>query len=336
LNIKSFKLINKIYLRGLKSMEPVMQIKKQVYQMLDGSKKSLVQKVGDGSIITRFEKTPLPEKDTDVICPHFLELKWANGCAYDCAWCFLQGTFRFTGKQPRQKDRFKVKEHVSTFLNNGSLPEVLNTGELSDSLLSEHTEDPFSIFIIPMFEAQKKHKVLFLTKSNKIDNLLKIKEHRNVILSFSLNARAVSRVWEKAPKVEERIEAAKKVSEAGYETRIRIDPMVPVFEWDKHYFKLIDEIFEKFTPERITLGSLRGLQSTINNSKDKTWTKFLSEKSNWGKKIDSEIRFEMYSMLIDYLKNNYHYSNFALCKETVEMWNKLGLDYRKIRCNCLM
>jgi spore photoproduct lyase len=316
-------------------MEQEMQIKKQVYQMLDGSKRGLVQRVGDGSIICRFEKTPLPEKKTDVICPHFLELKWANGCAYDCAWCFLQGTFRFTGKQPRQKDRFKVKEHVSTFLNNGSLPEVLNTGELSDSLLSENSHDPFSKFIIPLFEAQKKHKVLFLTKSTNVENLLKIDEHRNVIVSFSMNAPAVSKKWEKAPRVEDRIEAARKVSDGGYETRIRIDPMVPVFEWDKHYTELVDMIFEQFTPERITLGSLRGLQSTINNSKDKTWVTFLSEKSNWGKKIDSELRYEMYSKLIDYLKNKYGYTKVALCKESVEMWERIGLDYKKIRCNCI-
>ena len=313
-----------------------MQIKKQVYPIINGSKKSLVQKVGDGSIICRFEKTPLPENATDVVCPHFLELKWANGCAYDCAWCFLQGTFRFTGKQPREKDRSKVKEHLMTFLNNGSLPEVLNTGELSDSLLSESSNEPFSKFIIPMFEAQKKHKVLFLTKSANVDNLLEIEEHKNVIMSFSMNAFAVSNIWEKAPKVEDRIEAAKKVVDAGYETRIRIDPMVPVFEWEKHYVELIDKIFEQFIPERITLGSLRGLQSTINNSKDKSWLKFLSEKSNWGKKIDNEIRYDMYSTVIDYLKNNYRYSNVSLCKETVEMWDRLELDYKKIKCNCIM
>jgi len=317
-------------------MEQMMQIKKNVYKMLDGSKKNLVQKVGDGSIICRFEKSPLPEEKTDIICPHFLELKWANGCSYDCAWCFLQGTFRFTGKQPRQKDRIKVKEHISTFLNNGSLPEVLNSGELCDSLLSENSDDPFSKFIIPLFESQKKHKVLFLTKSTNVENLLRIDQHENVIMSFSLNAPAVSNKWEKAPEVEDRIEAARKVSDAGYETRIRIDPMVPVFEWEEHYTGLI-EIFEQFfLPERITLGSLRGLQSTINYSKDKTWVKYLSEKSNWGKKIDSEIRFEMYSTLIDYLKNNYGYTNVALCKETVEIWEKMELDYMKIKCNCLM
>ncbi|MFA4934604.1 MAG: hypothetical protein WC568_02085, partial [Candidatus Methanoperedens sp.] len=101
------------------------------------------------------------------------------------------------------------------------------------------------------------------------------------------------------------------------------------------YTKLVDMIFEQFTPERITLGSLRGLQSTINNSKDKTWVTFLSEKSNWGKKIDSGLRYEMYSTVIDYLNNKYGYTKVALCKESVEMWEKIGLDYKKISCNCI-
>jgi len=37
----------------------------------------LVKQVADGSIIKRFDKTPYPVKPTDVVCPHFLELKWA-------------------------------------------------------------------------------------------------------------------------------------------------------------------------------------------------------------------------------------------------------------------
>ena len=55
------------------------------YKLLDGSVKRLVEKVGDGSIIIRFEKTPYPEGPNDVVCPHFLELKWANGCPYNCS-----------------------------------------------------------------------------------------------------------------------------------------------------------------------------------------------------------------------------------------------------------
>ncbi len=111
--------------------------------------------------------------------------------------------------------------------------------------------------------------------------------------------------------------------------------MVPVGNWELHYKKLIDEVFNAFVPERITIGSLRGLQSTINTAKDKTWVTYLGEKSNWGKKIPIETRFKMYSFIKNYLKDMYNYEDVALCKETVEVWEMLGFDYKKIRCNCI-
>jgi spore photoproduct lyase len=317
-----------------------IKIKYQRYQLINNKIKTLVGRVNDGSIIKRFDKTPLPEKDTDVICPHFLELKWAYGCPYDCSWCYLKGTFRFRpeGIKPVIKDLQKVMLHTQTFLDEVKEPEILNTGEIADSLMYENVKSPFSKLIIPLFEGQKKHKVLFVTKSNNVKNLLEISPHTQVIISFSLNAIPIAELWEKrAPKVIDRIEAGKQLLDAGYEVRIRIDPMVPVDNWENFYKELIDKIFSKFRPERITLGSLRGLQSTINGTKDTSWVHFLKETSNWGKKIDFVTRLKMYSSLIFYLnkKYKYKYNRIALCKETKAMWQKLGMNYKKIRCNCV-
>lgn len=324
-------------MRELASRLPT--VKFQEYVQLDGTKKVLVQQVGDGSIIKRFDKTPIPKRSTDVVCPHFLELKWAYGCPFDCAWCFLKGTLRLlkTGTHPIVKDYCKIQKHINSFFNNdGQSRELLNTGELADSLMTEHTKKPFSKFVIPLFEEYEHHRVLFLTKSTYIKNLVDIKNHNSVVVSFSLNAPLVARKWEKAPPVRERIKAAKILNTLNYEVRVRIDPIVPIRDWQKEYFKLIDMIFENFVPERITLGSLRGLQSTINNVKDKSWTVFLTEKSNWGKKIDFNTRYKLYSTLINYLKNEYNYRKVALCKETVEMWSSLDMDFKTIRCNCLL
>ncbi len=313
-------------------------IVKSIYLMLNGNRSSIVQQVGDGSIITRFDRTPLPTKDTDIVCPHFLELKWAYGCPFDCAWCYLKGTFRFhpTKTKPVFKDLSKIELHTRAFLEEVEKPEILNTGEIADSLMGESLNTPFSKFIIPMFEKQNKHKVLFLTKSDNIKNLLEISPHNQVIVSFSLNANEVAKKWESgAPSVDRRIEASRKLNEAGYEVRVRIDPMVPVPEWEKLYLELAEKIFSSFVPSRITLGSLRGLQTTINGSTDKSWLQYLKENSNWGKKIDFSIRRNMYATLISFLKENYNYTDIGLCKETVEMWRSLGMDYRKIKCNCI-
>ena len=307
------------------------------YQQLDGSKQILVQRVNDGSIITRFDKTPLPLRKTNVVCPHFLELKWAYGCPYDCAWCYLKGTFRFRpeGTSPVVKPYEKIELHTRKFLEEVRTPEILNTGEIADSLMHEHVDIPFSKFIIPIFEKQNIHKVLFLTKSSNVRNLLEIESHNQAIISFSLNAIPVAERWEKAPSILKRIEAAKKVFDAGYEVRIRIDPMVPIENWQKYYLDLLEIIFEDLTPERITLGSLRGLQSTINGCTDKTWVRYLKESSNWGKKIDFKTRYVMYSTLIQELKTTYKFDKVALCKETIQMWDALKMDYKKIRCNCI-
>ena len=309
------------------------------YELLNGSYQTLLKRVGDGSIITRFEKTPLPTKPAEVVCPHFLELKWATGCPYSCAWCYLRGTLRFAPQKskPSVKRYDKIEQHVRTFLDNvDDSGELLNTGELADSLMNERNGVPFSRFIIPLFQEQKVHKVLFVTKSNYIKNLLDINGQDKTVISFSMNADEVARRFEKgAPPVMERIEAAGRLSKAGYEVRIRIDPMVPVQNWQFEYLTLVDSVFSRFTPSRITLGSLRGLQSTINMAADKSWISYLSEKSNWGKRIDSDTRYLMYYSLAKHLKEEFNYTNVALCKETLSIWDRLGMDYRKIKCNCL-
>lgn len=306
---------------------------------LDGKDLTVVSKVGDGSIITRFDKTPIPKANTDVVCPHFLELKWATGCSFSCSWCYLQGTLRFLDvkKAPRPKDFDRIQKNLRAFLDDANVKnEILNAGELSDSLITETSTNPFSLFVMEEMKKRPDHKVLFVTKSCNIGNLLKIENKQQAIVSFSVNASPVADRWEKgAPKVKARLNAAKKLSKAGFEVRLRIDPMVPIDGWKEAYSALIDDIFERLTPERITIGSLRGLQSTINNSHDRSWTEYLDEKSNWGRKISLNKRLEMYQLIIKKLREEHQYENVALCKETVEMWELLELDYTKIRCNCI-
>ena len=323
------------------SLETNNGVKYKRYSLLDGTSQLLVKQVRDGSIIKRFDRTPLPKGLNDVVCPHFLELKWAYGCPFNCAWCYLKGTLRFlpTKTCPIIKNYKKIESHLDAFfnetVNNGYPKEILNSGEIADSLMYENNGHPFSNFILNIFDTQNKHKVLFLTKSIWIKNLLKLKTNGSPIISFSLNASYVSGKWEKrAPPIRKRINAAKQLWEVGYVVRIRIDPMVPIRNWKSHYRNLVDKIFSSFEPERITIGSLRGLQSTINNVMDKSWVNYLSEKSNWGKRMDFLTRFSMYTNIISYLKENYDFKKVALCKETIGMWNKLGKNYEKIRCNC--
>lgn len=305
-----------------------------------------------------FAKTP-----KEIVCPHFWELVWATGCAFRpaCAWCYLQGTFRgditprFFEKEELEKQLeawFDGSEALSYQLSSRpSDPQVLVTGELADSFMGEDYWKrkfgvSFSKWIIELFEKQSKHKVLFLTKSDKVEHLLDINPHNQAIVSFSLNAEPVANRWEKGAyvvsPVRSRIEKAGKLQRAGYEVRVRIDPMVPILDWENHYKQLIDDIFSKLAPERITIGSLRGLKNTIRFCQDRSWVDYLTkDKTGWGRKISDDQRQLMYSTLIGYLKTKYNYSQIGLCKETEVMWKKVGMDagiypyWSECKCNCV-
>ena len=319
----------------------------ETYRLLDGSEKELLKRVGSGAVIRLFDKTPFPEKPTDVVCPHFMELACVYGCPYNCSYCYIKGTFRFfqqsDGRIPvRFKKEKDVVRAIRTFLASHVEPTVLNTGELGDSLATEGKVfygKAFSEYLMGFF-AGSRHKVLFLSKGTNVKNFLENDWQQNAILSWSINAYPVAERWEKlAPDPKQRIEAARQVAEAGYEVRVRIDPMVEGFK--EHYQKLVDDIFNAFVPSRITLGCLRGLPATIARTTDKSWVTYLTEKSSWGRKPPIESRFKRYITVIEQLRKEYSYAGYiAVCKDTLAIWRmlkkKYGLDYQKIRCNCTL
>jgi len=316
-----------------------------------------------GDIIRLFDRTPTPRKNTDVVCPHFLNFAWAYGCRFRCAWCYLGGTFRYLSYKtqdhsvpPHFKSREKIAKEVAKFLKIADKPYVLNAGELTDGLVGESLKAPFSKFIMPMFKGTE-HKVLFLTKDVEIQNFLENDWQDNAILAWSMNAYEVAARFEKrAPLVIDRIQAAKKVSEAGYTVRVRLDPMVPfkdmprlckpepasmypTIDWEEAYKRVIHDICVTFTPERVTLGTLRGLPSTIAAALDREWTKYLSESSNWGRKPDIETRFALYKVAIKEFER-FDVGKISVCKDTKAMWKLLKkfrcrLDYKNMTCNCL-
>lgn len=290
----------------------------------------------DEIIVPFIGKTP-----PTIVCPNFIELRWAFGCDFDCAYCYLQGTGR-GNKKFRNRPIDKVIRAIEKAFNYEyyiKYPSIFNSGELTDSLMSI----PLIKQIADKFEEQNTHKLLLLTKASNVKFLIE-KPRKQTIVSFSINAPRVWKLWEhKTAPPEERIEAARKVSENGYETRIRIDPMVPIKGWEKDYCDLIDQIFGAFKPNRITLGSLRGLYKTIQYCKPehRFWIRFLSEKeTGWGKKIGFALRLSLYSVIINHLKEKHNFSDVALCKETPTVWEKLGMNpstypgWERCKCNC--
>jgi spore photoproduct lyase len=275
------------------------------------------------NILYYFDKTP-----ESIVCPHFWELRWAYGCYFDCSYCYLQGTFR-GNKKPRIVPVEDVLIALESAFEDKTLkPSIFNSGELSDSLIHSNIMQ-----ISDKFEEQSTHKLLLLTKSTNVTFLLE-KLRRQTIVSFSINTPEVWRRWEhKTPSPQKRIEAARKLSQAGYEVRIRIDPVFLIEDWRQKYKELIEHLLSAFSPERIILGTPRGLQKTFIFSKDRSWTKGMTETTQWGKKYPEQVRVEIYSSLIEELTNlGFDKDKISLCKETVSLNKQLKTGRR---CNCI-
>jgi spore photoproduct lyase len=294
------------------------------------SQKGIESDWNGNGIVVPFHKTP-PE----IACGRFWELRWAYGCPLDCSYCYLRGTTR-----GNMRPRYVKVENVLVALDEAfkkiSEPSIFNSGELCDSLMNP----PIMSKICDRFEQQNKHKILLLSKFGpKNIGFLLNKLRKQVICMWSINAQDVARIWERAaPSPEDRIEAASLVREAGYDTRIRIDPIFPIENWRIHYEELLQHIV-LIEPTRIILGTPRGLWKTIKYAKeagaDMSWTRFFKESSGWGKKLDFNERKEIYQFFYDELKSmGYTFSKITICKETTSMWKALGFPYTPLTCNC--
>lgn len=282
-------------------------------------------------IVVPFDKTP-----PDIGCGMFWELRWAYGCPLSCSYCYLRGTMR-----GRMTPQYVKTEHVLQALDEAfakiQVPTIFNSGELADSLMNPKLMAP----IIDKFEQQKSHKIYLLTKfgTSNIDFLINV-PRKQVICGWSINAPIVARCWEKsAVPPSDRIEAAKLVSEAGYDTRIRIDPIFPVDDWRVHYGNLLNKILRNLKPNKIILGTPRGLWKTIKYAKESNvdieWIRFFKEDSSWGRKLAFDQRKEIYEFFYDSLDSaGYPRSKISLCKETSDMWEALGLKFAVGICNC--
>ena len=282
-------------------------------------------------LVKLFQKTP-----EDIVCGKFWEVRWAFGCPLDCNYCYLRGTMK-----GRMRPSFVKTEHVVAALGEAfqkiRVPSLFNSGELSDSLMNP----ALMARIADKFEMQDKHKLVTLSKFGpKAVGFLLEKPRKQVVCAWSINPTEVAKRWERAAAApEKRIEAARLVAEAGYATRIRIDPIFPIEDWETHYYDLILAIFSAFEPERIILGTPRGLWKTIKYARaagvDMSWSSYFKEDSGWGKKLDFEKRKHLYSWFYEKLQSlGYDRRKITMCKETAQMWEALSLKYVPLTCQC--
>jgi spore photoproduct lyase len=290
-----------------------------------------------------------PGEDTQIVCFKFWQLVVAGGCPYRCAYCFLQTVpwFRFRPEELYGLVYTNVEDmltEVRKWLDD-KIPKMMIIGELQDGLVfdvayKKVNGSPLTHLLIPLFAAQKKHRLIFLTKSTQIQHALELAPTSQVVFSWSVNAEEVGNTWEHgAPPPSERFKAAERMKNAGWPIRFRLDPMVPYPDWRHGYADAIKRI-NSLSPEMVTLGALRatsyhGLRNAAKaNGRDESIFNYMTEgkdPSGFKYRIPFETQVKLFRFAIDRLDSKI---TPALCKEDKALWKALGMKFEG--CHCLL
>lgn len=297
---------------------------------------------------------PFEFEEDRMVCPEFEKLiLTSNGCYYNCDWCFLKSTYRANQNYITVRVEYDaIKEQILKVLKTASPPVMFNTGEMGDSLSLEHLTGAAREFI-PWFAEQANGYMYMLTKSDNVRSILNLEHKGHTVLAWSINSALVAHQFETgASKVVDRLRAARDAQAAGYPVRIRLDPIVPVKDWKRLYSEEIKAIFDYVKPERITLGTLR-FEPALYNQRSSYFTprlvklldsleiqpmldkaKLDSGKQSVGKySFTPETRSEIFQFAINEIRKHSE-CDIALCKETHDVWQAVGLNPAQCKCVC--
>lgn len=183
------------------------------------------------------------------------------GCAYDCAYCFLQEYQNIPGILfPDSLDHF-FDAFSKTALSRGIFPRPrIGTGEFTDSLVYDRLTG-FSQELVAFFRRRPEVDFEFKTKSTAIDGLLAARPAGNIVVSWTLSPSGAARRYEpQVPSCRQRLLAAQRCAAAGYRVGFHFDPIIHSRGWERGYAALIDDLFRCIPSRRIawiSLGTLR-------------------------------------------------------------------------------
>jgi spore photoproduct lyase len=296
-------------------------------------------------LLLRDRKSPFIEQFQHPLgrCAKFYKLTAYNNCNFWCEYCYLYLTFRACPVSTHFVNYDKMFKDIEKF-DRQCIPDalrVLNLGELGDPLAVDDITGLSEQLVPFMPKHAPRTKLLFLTKGDCIRNLLEMVHGGQTIVSFSINTDQVWRHLEhRTPSPTDRLKAARMVKDAGYEVRLRVDPVVRYSTWEKDYCRLTEMIFDHVEPSRITIGEYRpaeGLSSHIKtrfpeSSLLKVNGSLIAEEGKL--RYPPEYRIEMFRAIADGIRRYSKKVQIALCKETPQVWKAVGLEGTGLHCNC--
>ena len=189
-------------------------------------------------------------------CPNYWHFSPYGFCPYGCHYCYLAGTpgVWFSPTVKVYVNLPEILSEIDRAARRLDEPTAFYLGKLQDGLALERLTG-YSRQLVPFFAEHPTARMIVLTKSADIGNLLDLDHRGHTILSWSLNPPEVVRQFEAdTPPVEARVEAMQRCAAAGYPVRAVIMPLIPIADWRDAYERFIHSLFAAVPLARITFG----------------------------------------------------------------------------------
>jgi spore photoproduct lyase len=179
-------------------------------------------------------------------CPNYWHFSPYGFCPYGCHYCYLAGTpgVRFSPTVKVFLNLPEILAEIDRVAARLAEPTAFYLGKLQDGLALDPLTG-YSRTLVRFFAAHRYARMVLLTKSASVENLLGLDHGGHTILSWSLNpAETIAAFEAGTPPLAGRIEAMKRCAEAGYSVRAVIMPIVPLPGWEEAYARFLGTLLQ--------------------------------------------------------------------------------------------
>lgn len=171
------------------------------------------------------------------------EFSLVAGCPGSCEYCYLQTSQAYKPYLRIYVNLEDIFNNIKRYISkNSNRPTTFEVASIGDPLALEHLTGSLAK-TIEFFGTLENGRLRVVTKYNNVDSLLNLKHNGHTRFRISINSRYVIKNFEhNTASFDERIEAASKISNAGYPIGFIVAPIMIYDNWREEYTELFDRL----------------------------------------------------------------------------------------------
>ena len=271
-----------------------------------------------------------PVASPRTLCCNLQTLDAVDNCGYGCSYCSIQSFF--DGKQISFDKGFPVK--LKNLVLDADKTYHIGTGQSSDSLMWGNSHGVLDALI--EFAWANPNVILELkTKSANVSHLLRVEAPKNILCTWSLNTPTLVQYEEHGTAtLEKRLNAARRVADAGYLVGFHFHPIIHYDQWQRDYALVVEQLGSLFKAQEVALvsmGTLTYIKSVLREIRKRAIPtqilKMPMVDTNGKQSYPDEIKHALFSHVYNSFPQGWKNDVFFyLCMEEQRLWKPV-FDY---------